>query len=335
MKNVTIVIYPQALTSSIGLAAEMLNAASELQRVRDRHARELRILTAQLPPPGNQRPTDVVRLCGGLSLKVDAVIPDIKRTDLVILPALWRNPQTTLKQQAALLPWLQHQAEGGARLAAVGTASCFLAAAGLLDDKPATTHWAYFDEFARRYPRVQLQRRHLITQAGNLYCAGSVNSIADLLVHFISEYFGDLIARRVESQFSPEIRQPYAKHLYAATGTHSHADDDIMQTQYFLQSNYSQVIDMTQLAQQHGFSVRTFNRRFKLATGMTPLEYLQQRRLQAATSLLRDSNLTVAEVGQQVGYGDASYFTRMFRRQFDFTPQQYRESVRGKLFAPG
>lgn len=334
MNSVTIVVYPQALTSSMGLAAEMLNAAAELHRVANRRARPLHITTA-LAGATRPRKQANVTLCGGLTLQVAQGIDDIRHTDLVILPALWRNPQQVLKHYPQLLDWLQQQAVGGSRIAAVGTASCFMAAAGLLDGKPATTHWGYFDEFERRYPRVHLQRRHLITQAGNLYCAGSVNSIADLLVHFISEDFGERIARRVESQFSPEIRQPYAKHLYAATGTHAHADEDIMQTQYFLQSNYHQAIDMTRLAQQHGFSVRTFNRRFKLATGLTPLEYLQQRRLQAASSLLRDSNLTVSEIGQQVGYGDASYFTRMFRRSFDLTPQQYRESVRGKLFAPG
>lgn len=334
MKNIAVVIYPQALASSIGLAVEMLNAAGELRRVATPHAKPLRITTVQVVPPTQVSPANT-RLCGGLSLHAEQRLEDVGKTDLVILPALWRNPQTALKQQAALLPWLRQQAEAGARLAAAGTASCFLAAAGLLDDKPATTHWAYFDEFEKRYPRAQLQRRHLITQAGNLYCVGSVNSIADLMVHFISESFGEKIARRVESQFSPEIRQSYAKHLYAATGTHAHADEDIMQTQYFLQSNYQDAIDMAALAQQNGFAIRTFNRRFKLATGLTPVDYLQQRRLQAATSLLRDSNLTVAEIGQQVGYSDASYFTRLFRRKFSMTPQKYRESVRGKLFAPG
>jgi len=334
MHRVTLVAYPQALTSSMGLAAEMLNAAGELRRIANRRARPLRITTALAGPKTRGKHMNVT-LCGGLTLQVQDSITEIRQTDLVILPALWRNPQQVLKQQPLLLDWLQQQASNGSRIAAVGTASCFMAAAGLLDDKPATTHWGYFDEFERRYPRVQLQRRHLITQAGNLYCAGSVNSIADLLIHFISEDFGERIARRVESQFSPEIRQPYAKHLYAASGTHAHADEDIMQTQYFLQANYHQPIDMTQLAAQHGFSVRTFNRRFKLATGLTPLDYLQQRRVHAASSLLRDSNLTVAEIGQQVGYGDASYFARVFRTSFDLTPQQYRESVRGKLFAPG
>jgi len=328
MKHITVVTYPQALASSIGLAVEMLNAASELRQISALRARPLKIVTAQLAPGRT-------RLCGGLSLNAEERIKDIRKTDLVILPALWRNPQTALKQQAALLPWLTQQADTGAQLAAAGTASCFLAAAGLLDGKPATTHWAYFDEFEKRYPHAQLQRRHLITQAGNLYCVGSVNSIADLMVHFISESFGEKIARRVESQFSPEIRQPYAKHLYAASGTHAHADEEIIQTQYFLQSNYQNSIDMTALAQQHGFAIRTFNRRFKLATGLSPVDYLQQRRLQAAASLLRDSNLTVAEIGQQVGYGDASYFAKLFRRQFSMTPQKYRESVRGKLFAPG
>lgn len=89
----------------------------------------------------------------------------------------------------------------------MGTGSYLLAEAGLLDGKPATTHWNYFEQFSQRYPAVDLKSRHLITQSDNIYCVGSVNSIADLMVHMVEEWFGSRIARAVENQFSPAVSQ--------------------------------------------------------------------------------------------------------------------------------
>jgi transcriptional regulator GlxA family with amidase domain len=113
----------------------------------------------------------------------------------------------------------------------------FFAEAGLLDGQVATTHWHYFDQFERDYPNVALKRQYFITQAGNIYCAASVNAVGDLTVHFIRRTYGAEIASHVERNFSHEIRRPYestsyfdGKHIY-------HPDEDIVQTQTWLQDH--------------------------------------------------------------------------------------------------
>jgi transcriptional regulator GlxA family with amidase domain len=129
--------------------------------------------------------------------------------DIVYLPGLWRNPRPVVRRHPQLLAWLREQYQNGALISAVGTGCCFLAEAGLLDGKAATTHWHYFDQFQKDYPKVMLKRQHFITRAGSLYCAASVNSLADLTVHFIQRLYGKAIASHVERHFSHEIRRAY------------------------------------------------------------------------------------------------------------------------------
>lgn len=325
MKTVTILALPQSLGSSITLPLEMLNAAFELARAHHRLQSSLQIdIASDQPGP--------VTTAGGLSIYATKAIDQIDSTDLLILPALWRNPLRTLKRYQHLIPWLQKLASQNTLLCAVGTSSCFLAQAKLLDNKPATTHWHYLEQFAKNYPKVDLKRQYLITQAGNIYCAGSVNSVADLMVHIVERFYGQDIARMVEGQFSPEIRRPFASHAYAQSDNSIHQDETIIDAQEWLRKNSAQVINLASLATNVGLSVRTFNRRFKQATGITASDYLQNIRLNNAKELLRTSNLAIAEVAAQCGYQDASYFCARFKKIMGQAPLLYRKSVRGKLF---
>jgi transcriptional regulator GlxA family with amidase domain len=200
--------------------------------------------------------------------------------------------------------------------------------------KFATTHWNYFGQFSGRYPEVDLKTRHLITQSDNIYCVGSVNSIADLMVHIVEEWFGSRIARAMENQFSPEIRRSFRAAAYQNEADSSHHDEVVAQLQQWLQSHLSSPVSMAQLAKKVQMSPRTLNRRFKRATGMTPLSYLQSLRIAGAKDLLRHSNLTVGDIAWQQGIQDVSYFSQLFRRYSGMSPLQYREAVRGKLFNP-
>lgn len=325
MIRATILLYPQAMASSIGLAMEMLSAADDFQS-RGKPAKS----TLSLQVAAIEKRS--IQTTGGLSIRPDCHIQDISESDLVVLPALWRNPQRVIQSQREILDWLHRIKRQDNMICAVGTASCFLAEAGLLDNKPATTHWYYFDEFERRYPKVQLQRRHLITQAGLMFCAGSVNSVADLMVHFITRFYGQGIARKVEAQFSPEIRQSYDSHFYSDSRPASHHDEDIIAAQHWLSANFDKEISIQALAGRVGLSTRSFNRRFKIATGETPLAYLQKIRIKTAKELLQDSNLTIAEIADKIGYSDCSYFSALFKKQMSQSPNTYRQRVRGKLF---
>lgn len=326
MPHITLLVMEQALASSIALTTEMMNAADNFYRRRHRHSPPLQIATCS---PERARS---ITTAGGLVLRTDANLPARGQTDLVFIPALWRNPERALRQYPRLMPWLKEQQAAGVNICAVGSGASFLANAGLLDERPATTHWHDFERFSVRYPRVHLQRRYLITQAGNLYCAASINAVADLMIHFIQDLYDMATAREVESHFSPEIRSPYEQQLYTAESQHIHHDEQVAQAQDWLRKHLARDIRMQELAAQLGLSLRTLNRRFRSATGKTPHGYLNQLRLETARDMLRHSNLAISEIAWQCGFNNPSHFSAQFRQHMHCTPRTWRDTVRGKLF---
>lgn len=327
MYQVAALLYPDALATSITLPLEILQAAAQMARVKNRHSPGINALVA-----GPSR--DPVPVFGGIKLNPDICYRELPPLDLLIIPAIWRNPLPTARQAKPLLEQLRGIASADTRVCAVGTGATLLAEAGLLDGRPATTHWNYLETFRRRYPKVKLKSRHLITQSDNIYCVGSVNSIADLVVHVVEEWYGQAVARTVENQFSPEIRRPFRAAAYQTEPHSSHHDELVLEAQQHMRERLTEKLNIAALSADLGLSPRSLNRRFHQATGLSPMGWLQQLRVSQAKDLLRHSNLSVSEVAWQVGISDASHFGRLFRTQVGMTPARYREAVRGKLFAP-
>lgn len=324
MRTVTFLLIDQMLATGTMLPLEMLRGAESRARVEGKNE-SLRLVTASLDgAPVNTR--------SGFSLAPDVSLADAPDSDIIYLPALWRNPRPALKRSGALLEWLRRHAEAGAAISAVGTGVCFLAAAGLLDGKPATTHWHYFEQFAADYPNVKLKRQYFITQADKLFCAASVNSLADVTVYLIRQLYGAAVASHVERNFSHEIRRPFEEITYSEGAVHLHPDEEIVQAQTWLKERCSEEIRLSAVANHFDMSVRSFNRRFKLATGQTPLQYLQNVRVDMARELLQSSNLSVNEIAEKVGYQDMGHFTALFKKFLSTTPSEYRTTVRAKLF---
>ena len=269
----------------------------------------------------------------GLPISPQAGFDDRRSMDVVYLPALWRNPRGVIRRNGPMFEWLVRQFEGGAMLAAVGTGCCFLAEAGLLDGKSATTHWHYFERFARDYPKVMLKRDYFITQAGSIFCAASVNALADVTVHLIEHFYGRAVASHVERNFSHEIRRPYEKYRYLEGDDLQHTDELIIETQLWMQRHLNQPIEISAVAAKFGLSSRTLNRRFQAAIGCSPLAYLQEQRIRSAKELLESTNLTIGEVAFRVGYHDQGYFARLFARVMAVNPADYRKTVRAKVFS--
>lgn len=320
-------LYPQALATSVTLPMEILHAASQMASVESRQAPGVRMLLA-----GPSR--KLMTLSSGLTLRPDLDYDELPSLDMLLLPAIWRNPLPTVNALRDRLDTLRHYASAGTRICSVGTGSYLLAEAGLLAGQPATTHWNYFDQFMRRYPDVELKTRHLITQSRNIYCVGSVNSIADLMVHLLEDWFGSRIARAIENQFSPEIRRNFRGAAYQDEADSSHHDETVIRAQQWLQEHLGQPLTMKDLATHLDLTPRTLNRRFRQATGMSPQAYLQSLRINHARELLKHSNLGVSEIAWQLGLQDASYFSQLFRNHCGVSPLRYREAVRGKLFEP-
>ena len=328
MKRVVSALYPRMLASSLTLPMDILRAAEQAARAHGLQEGRVQFLLAA-------RDLQPVETVGGLDITPHIPLREVLPCDLLLLPALWRNPLPVLSDQREWIQMLPRLAETDAIICSVGTASCFLAEAGLLDGRAATTHWNYLDQFANRYPDVQLKRRHLITQSDRLYCAGSVNSIADLLIHIVEVWYGPAIARQVQNQFSPEIRRPFRAHAYQSPESASHHDELVIDAQQWLLDHLQESVTIAQLAGDLGCSERTLSRRFRQATDSSPLQYLRAQRMASASELLRTTNLSVGEVAWRVGLQDVSYFTRIFQRHSGLTPARYRRSVRGKLFSTG
>ena len=273
-----------------------------------------------------------IALHSGLSIAPDIGLTQ-ESVDMVYLPALWRNPRPVIKQHPELIRWIRWQFEHGAIINSTGTGSCFLAEAGILDNKPATTHWYYFEQFAKDYPQVELKRQHFITTAGKIYCAGSVNALTDLTLHHVHRFFGREISDHLSRHFSHEVRQPFDQLNFTAEDTTNHPDELVLQAQLWMQNNLSKAaISIRELASLFGMSQRNFGRRFKSATKMTPVQYLQAKRLDAAKELLQSSNLSIKEIAYRVGYLDVSYFTKLFKDLSSITPKEYRTTMRANLF---
>jgi transcriptional regulator GlxA family with amidase domain len=326
MRAIIVFAIEGALGSSLALPLEMLHAA-----LQHRRARERRFALPEIRVVAERR--GALSMSGSLRLLPDMLAARVQEAELAIIPSLWRTPQLTVSRHPGITQCIRRLAASGTRICAVGTGSYFPAAAGLLDGRAATTHWSFFGDFARRYPAVQLQRRHLITRSGNFYCAGSVNSVADLMVHFIRELFGADAARQVEAQFSPEIRRPFEAHSFVEGEAGAHPDEAVWIAQDWMLAHLGEALRMPELAARCGISTRSLNRRFRAALGTTPLAFLQEARTAAARELLGASNLGVAEIAARCGFGSASHFSRSFTAHAGVSPQDYRRRVRGKLFS--
>jgi len=324
--RVAILLSENCLATSATLPIEILATAAGAARAQQRTSAAVDVQRVSIDG-------DTVRSSSGFELSASTSLKQLDNCDLIHIPGLWRNPRPIIKGHRAYLPWLRDQQQRGSLISAVGTGSCYLAEAGLLDGKAATTHWHYFDQFQRDYPRVDLKRQYFITRADNLYCAASVNSLAELMVNLVFRWYGKSVANLVQRNFFHEIRNSFEPANYYTEETIEHPDEDILQVQIWMQDNFGKAVTIAALASQFGMSVRTLNRRFKSVLGRAPLDYLQHLRLNSIRDLLQSTNLTLAEIANRCGYHDVTHLTKLFRRQFNTTPGVYRETVRAKMFS--
>lgn len=324
-KHVTILLIPGALGSTVTIPLEMLNAANDIAR-----ARRQNDLCIDVQLAGTN--VGDMLLNGGLPVDCPEQISSIARSDLIFIPGLWGNPRAAVRSNAGLVDWLIEQHAQGATLCGIASGTFLIAATGLLDHRPATTHWRHFDLFSKLHPRVKLQRKRFITHDQQLFCTGSVNAARDIMLHFVALLFSDAIANEVARHFTHELKRSYESLLLSEDQSSTHHDETIIKVQEWIQDNYTKPIQVADVARRFQLSVRSLNRRFKQATNTTPLQYLQDLRISQAKDLLKQSNLVIAEVADKVGYQDASYFTGLFKKLNAITPNEYRRLVRNKLF---
>jgi transcriptional regulator GlxA family with amidase domain len=272
------------------------------------------------------------RAPNGLAIEPHTSFAECPAPAIVAIPDLMVLPDDDLSgRHPAETAWLRALYEGGATLATACTGALLLAEAGLLDGHDVTTHWAYCDAMAARYPTVRLHRNRALVISGDeqrVIMAGGGTAWHDLALYLIARFAGTEEAIRVSRLHLIDWhhigQQPFA----ALTRNRQVADAVIARCQEWIAEHYDAAAPVAAMAKLSGLTERSFKRRFAHATGMAPLEYVHSLRLEETKHLLERTELPVEAVANQVGYGDASFFGRLFRRKVGLTPTQYRRRFR-------
>ena len=323
--KIAFLLVPGMLATGTVLPYEMWLAANDFRRARERAASLCQPMLVGTAPSETAY--------GRLPIRAELELAACPEVDLIYIPALWRNPRATIQRiSGRLSPWLRARYDRGEHIAAVSTGVSLLAESGLLNGRAATTHWFNFQQFSRNFPDVELKREFFITQSGSLYCAASINSLADITVHLIERFFDRATAQHVERNFSHEIRRTYAEYRYLDGGSTALHDEIVVEAQMWIAANLASRASNEDLAGRLGVSGRTLERRFRRAQGESIRNYWQRQRILLAKELLESTNLNVGDIAWRVGYTDAGYFARVFQRELNVSPFGYRQTVRAKLF---
>lgn len=266
-----------------------------------------------------------VRTGVSLSLAPVCSLDRVESTDVVIVSAVGADIDSACPANEPLYPWLRGQHERGAVIAGVCAGAALVAEAGLLDGRPATTHWGVAEACRRRYPAVRWQPERFITESDRVLCSGGVYASVDLSLYLVEKFCGHRVAMQTARGLLLETPRTWQSGYAAEPPEPVHDDTRIRETQDWLFRNFTGPVRIEALAARAGMSPRTFARRFKVATGETPVGYLHRLRINAARHLLEDDLKTIHGICHAVGYDDLAFFRRLFKRYTGVSPREYRD----------
>lgn len=229
-----------------------------------------------------------------------------------------------LDSQTAVQAWLRGLYEENVIMATACTGSFLLAEAGLLTDKTVTTHWRSADHFRQRYPHIHLEADRMLIDNGNVISAGGATGFIDLAFHIIGRFGSPALASACAKLHVFDSNRQNQAVYRMFNGSKSHKDDQIKLAQEWIEQHHASPISIDDIADKAGLGARTFKRRFKAATGESPIAYLQQVRIEAVKAMLETTLKSFSVIIWEAGYEDVSSFRRLFKRETGCTMEQYR-----------
>jgi len=251
-------------------------------------------------------------------------LKEIKKTDLVIIPALFGDMATAIEMNKALLPWIEEQYDNGAEVASLCVGAFLLAATGLLNGKKCSTHWGFINEFREMYPEVEVVDGSIVTEEKRLYSSGGANSYWNLLLYLVEKYTNRETAILASKYFAIDIDRDSQAAFAMFKGQKNHNDVDIKKVQEYIEKNIVEKMTVDELAAIAATGRRSFERRFRVATNNSVLEYIQRIKIEAAKRHFESSRKNINEVMYNVGYTDAKAFRDLFKKITGLTPIEYR-----------
>jgi len=330
--HVSLVAIPDAVVSTLSGIYDVLGAFDMLRRV-----------DPSIPdrPPFHVEVVAEVRgsvmLASGVPVEAKRAVADVTATDIIIVPSVLLSPEGwRTGRYPQIVAWAHRMHAQGASLCSACSGVFLLAETGLFDGQESTVHWAYADAFARSFPRVPLRPdRALVVSGGreDLVTSGASMTWHDLVLYLIARHVGATAAQTVARYFALQWHHDGLAPYMVFKAKDDHGDAAIADAQAWLSKNFSVASPVEEIVRRSGLAERTFKRRFTAATGFAPIEYVQRLRVEDAKRRLERTDISADEISWKVGYEDAAFFRRLFKRLTGLTPGAYRRRFQVPAFA--
>lgn len=265
----------------------------------------------------------------GFTLQATHGLRSLERADLVIVPS-WRDAAEPPPE--ALLRSLRRAHERGARIVGLCLGAFVLAEAGLLDGRPATTHWGWCGEFAGRFPQVRLDAGVLYVDDGDVVTSAGTAASLDCCLHLLRQFVGAERANRVARRLvvAPHRQGGQAQFIEEPLPV-SRSAGRVAALLGWIDAHLADDHSVDTLAGRVAMSRRSFTRHFRQATGTTVWQWLLDRRLARARQLLEATDLRIEAVAGEAGFGSAVGLRKQFAAALGTSPSSYRAEFRGRV----
>ena len=327
--RVAILALPDAVISTLAGIYDVLNGAAMMGiTAPGRPAISVQIV-GERPGP--------LKLASGMPVEVQAAVEQVTECDVIIVPSIllarsgWQRGR-----YPRLTAWIMGMHQRGARICSACSGIFLLAETGMFDGREATVHFGYARAFSQLYPEVIVHPERVLVISGRneeLVCSGASNTWHDLVLYLIAHHVGATVAQEVARLFALQWHQDGLAPYIVFEGRSDHGDAEIAGAQEWLQRNFSVASPVEEMIRRSRLAERTFKRRFAAATGFMPLDYVQRLRVEDAKRRLERTEAAVEEISWQVGYEDAAFFRRLFKRITGLTPGAYRKRFQIPDFA--
>lgn len=273
-----------------------------------------------------------VKLNNGMfSVKTTVLAKDVKKTDLIIIPALFGDMKSAVAQNQKLITWIKEQYHKGTEVASLCVGAFLLASTGLLNGKNCSTHWDFQNEFRIMFPNVEVLDGSIITEEHRIYSSGGANSYWNLLLLLLEKYTDRPTAIFAAKYFAIDIDRESQCAFAMFKGQKNHSDELIKLAQEYIDKNFKEKITIDQLANLVSLGRRSFERRFKLATKNSVLEYINRVKIEFAKRNFEESCKNITEVMFEIGYSDAKAFRTIFKKFTSLTPVEYKHKYNKRI----
>src|SRR5882724_9922838 len=316
MKEISVILPQKVLISSVEDARQMFSKVNEyLRQEGKKDVFNVRLIGL----------TKEVRIENGLYvIKTDALIQDVVRPDLIIIPSINDDIIPLLTFNLKFNPWLIQNYLLGSEIASLRTGSFLLASTGLLKENQCATHWQYANEFRAYFPAVRLVDDKVITEQNGIYTSGGSTSYWNLLLRLVEKYTDKVTAIWASKYFALDIGRTSQSPFAIFNGQKEHGDKEVLSIQEFIETNFSDKLTVEKLSDKVNIGRRTFERRFRKATNNSVIEYIQRVKVEATKKQLEIGRKTVNEVMYDVGYNDVNAFREVFKKYTTLSPIDYR-----------